>query len=730
MLAISPSRTFQSTASAASNHTKVKLPIEEAVKADFPPGCKVLCFDDEGFRVGIVKNVLISISLPSQKTYGTFYEVEMKSNTSGANILGVFSNTDLRLTPGCPIEVSNEYFGSVFKFNKEGGKVKGTILGSFEIPPSRCNRCAQKDKSPVTRKFCYSVRVKFNGMDEAIEAHGVPPEFINVISAHNTSKRSDDSTINSNSLYGPGSGSILLGGGMYNAPQVVFDDFKENVSNFPRNQMPLRSPSNRSKKPTPEDMPFDARETSFRSSVEGGVFQEQFNESFNIMYQHESNTKAFGQLLSNGNREMYDSETASSFEEMNPKRATESPRGRGRRPRSQSMSRNKSHSRRSQSRTRIYDAKSSRSSRSNRIPQESSKQQQIQLSSSEESMNDYEEDNTNLSFEEEIDRQDTRGIRRKAKRGESLSRKIVDESSDEEQEKGEIQTSEQHTPRARNYQEIADFAQDQPETIEMPNLPEIKSPTPPPPSTPERKTSTPKVNATPSSTKKFGKSWTPSFDASGEEIQDLASQVSAKKTVAVPQTPSSQKKQRPFTPVRQPVSTKSEEQSTMSLESGKEAEGCYLIFDPASGGTLRIMFSKTIVEGAIGFWKAGPGKKIQGFKFTQNQGRSDLVKDIAGKDYKKKYFNGWCQFVKLAKQYKGTLCKWSEHERIELDMYVFYSDSCEIKKIEDGQLFNVADIDAVSCLPKGNITYSGMKTGEYGTFINRGDGAGASLAVN
>ena len=165
------------------------------------------------------------------------------------------------------------------------------------------------------------------------------------------------------------------------------------------------------------------------------------------------------------------------------------------------------------------------------------------------------------------------------------------------------------------------------------------------------------------------------------------------------------------------------------LERGRPVEGCYLLFDPTSGGKLTINYSKTMVEGAIGFWAPGKGKKLQGFKFKQNQGRSDLMKGLAGKDYKKKYFNGWCQFVKAAKMQQGSICKWSKHERIELDIYVFYNDSCEVKKIEDGELFDVSDIDAVTCLPKGNSTFDGVKTGEYGTFINRGDAAGASMAV-
>jgi hypothetical protein len=158
-------------------------------------------------------------------------------------------------------------------------------------------------------------------------------------------------------------------------------------------------------------------------------------------------------------------------------------------------------------------------------------------------------------------------------------------------------------------------------------------------------------------------------------------------------------------------------------------EGCYLLFDPSSGGKLTIQFSKVVVEGAIGFWAPGEGKVLRGFKFKQNQGRSDLMTGIAGKDYKKKYFNGWCQFIKAAKMHNGSVCKWSEHERIENDVYVYYNDCCEVKQIEDGVLFDVSGIDAITCLPKGNSSFNGVKTWEYGSFINRGDAVGCSMAV-
>lgn len=675
--------TFHSMTSVASTHTKIRLPIEEAVKADFPPGCKVLCFDDEGFRVGVVKNVMVSISLPSQHVFGTFFEVEMKSNAGrDAQILGVFGQTDLRLTPDCPVEVNAEYFGSVFKFaGGSSGKVRGTILGSFEIPAARCNRCAQKDNDIApSRKFFYSVRVKFNGMEEAVEAHGVPPEHIHVISSYN--QLSDCSTIGSEEVQ-----SIVVGGGPFvasNIPsQLIHDNFKENNVRREINRACPTTPRQKSKRITPEDLPSlsSADQSAYKSNVTDGCFQEAFNESFNVMYHHEDTTKEFGSMLANGNREIYDSETASSFEQDRGRMNNgpiASPRGRrGRsssrqRARSQSMNRS-----RSKSRTRVYDTVnvgSSRTVRSNKIPPQeptgigigkSRRQLEVAMSKSfsVDSMNDYEDDEF-VRDEESLE----------------------DEGSEEDE----------------------DFLEDE-ESIS------IHSP-------PKREENKPTMISTPSSRKKtFGESWSPSVRSSGEPLDDLQ-QKNTKKKVNVPASPI-------ITPLKKKVQTLTKAPSPPTVPEISTIEGCYLIFDSASGGTLKIQYSKIVVEGAIGFWSPGKGKKLQGFKFTQKQGRSDLMTGIAGKDYKKKYLNGWCQFVKAANKHNGSVCKWSEHERIEVDMYVYSNDRCEVKKIEDGELFDVSNIDAVACLPKGNCTFDGVKTGEYGTFLNRGDAAGASMSI-
>lgn len=76
-----------------------------------------------------------------------------------------------------------------------------------------------------------------------------------------------------------------------------------------------------------------------------------------------------------------------------------------------------------------------------------------------------------------------------------------------------------------------------------------------------------------------------------------------------------------------------------------DEEGAYLSFDIASQGTLFLTWSKHCVPSA--FMHFRPRKPVAGFKFTTNQGRTELIRDCQ-KD-NKRYFQGWCAFMKAVR---------------------------------------------------------------------------------
>lgn len=162
-------------------------------------------------------------------------------------------------------------------------------------------------------------------------------------------------------------------------------------------------------------------------------------------------------------------------------------------------------------------------------------------------------------------------------------------------------------------------------------------------------------------------------------------------------------------------------------------EGCYLIFEPMSGGRLIIMYSQgKIPLNAIGFWCPGPGRSIQGFKFKQGNGQVEIIKGIAGGDQnRRKYFSGWCQFIKQAKAMGGYVIKFPNSEQgVEVDVIGYKKENEQPIELDlDEGLIEVADFDAMAVVPKHNSTFRGIKSIVESNFLEMGNLAGAATTM-
>ena len=162
-------------------------------------------------------------------------------------------------------------------------------------------------------------------------------------------------------------------------------------------------------------------------------------------------------------------------------------------------------------------------------------------------------------------------------------------------------------------------------------------------------------------------------------------------------------------------------------------EGCYLVYEPDSGGRLMIVYSHGYVPmNAVGFWCAGEGKAIQDFKFKQNCGRSELIKGIAGGDSnRRKYFVGWCQFIKMAKAMNGRVIKFPNAiQGVEVDVYGYrQSDSHPDFLGLDEALIDINSYDAIAVVPMHKDFLKGVKSMVASTFLEMGNIAGASTTM-
>ena len=65
------------------------------------------------------------------------------------------------------------------------------------------------------------------------------------------------------------------------------------------------------------------------------------------------------------------------------------------------------------------------------------------------------------------------------------------------------------------------------------------------------------------------------------------------------------------------------EKQTQIKPTSPPDEGCYLLYSPSSGGRFITIYSREKVDGAIGFWRPGPGKKCRDSNL--NRIKEDLI---------------------------------------------------------------------------------------------------------
>eukprot|EP00922_Rhytidocystis_sp_ex-Travisia-forbesii_P019452 GHVS01028796.1.p1 GENE.GHVS01028796.1~~GHVS01028796.1.p1 ORF type:complete len:160 (+),score=17.47 GHVS01028796.1:72-551(+) len=130
----------------------------------------------------------------------------------------------------------------------------------------------------------------------------------------------------------------------------------------------------------------------------------------------------------------------------------------------------------------------------------------------------------------------------------------------------------------------------------------------------------------------------------------------------------------------------------MEMECG---EGAYMKFDPASQGTLWLIWSKTPVVDALAY--ISPGKKVPAFKFTTNAGKSEIVRNIQT-DHKK-YYTGWCSFLKLCKTYDGEFVIMDVAGPKDISVILSMNNNT-LTIVEQKKKMNLSEAGAIACVPK------------------------------
>jgi len=178
------------------------------------------------------------------------------------------------------------------------------------------------------------------------------------------------------------------------------------------------------------------------------------------------------------------------------------------------------------------------------------------------------------------------------------------------------------------------------------------------------------------------------------------------------------------------ASNNNENQPTSSNDHNAEdgPVGCYLVYDPTSSGRLVLHYSQGVVPtNAVGFFCTTDA--IPAFKF---QRPSTLIAGILGGDVgKRKYYNGWCQFLKQATKYSDArvIC-FHAAQGLAVDVYAFChaTNSCRYLDLRAG-LTLLEPLSAVAVVPQHKQFLKGVKTMNASNFLELGNIAGASTKM-
>eukprot|EP00463_Aulacantha_scolymantha_P006044 TRINITY_DN756_c1_g1_i1.p1 TRINITY_DN756_c1_g1~~TRINITY_DN756_c1_g1_i1.p1 ORF type:complete len:152 (-),score=18.23 TRINITY_DN756_c1_g1_i1:344-799(-) len=148
--------------------------------------------------------------------------------------------------------------------------------------------------------------------------------------------------------------------------------------------------------------------------------------------------------------------------------------------------------------------------------------------------------------------------------------------------------------------------------------------------------------------------------------------------------------------------------------------GCYLTFEDSSNGTLFLNWNKSNVDKHIAYFK--PTKSVPLFKFKTKGGKSELTRSTNNNT--KNFYEGWCNYIKLAKEYKSTFIYKDNNVKI-----CSHGSDKKIVTVPRGVVTDLKEFQTVCALPGACKIFDGITTLDRSSFINKSQAVGAALVI-
>lgn len=156
----------------------------------------------------------------------------------------------------------------------------------------------------------------------------------------------------------------------------------------------------------------------------------------------------------------------------------------------------------------------------------------------------------------------------------------------------------------------------------------------------------------------------------------------------------------------------------------ENAQGAYLTFDASSQGVLFLNWSKKSVPKSLMYFK--PVTPVPEFKYKTYGGKTELVRGCQGEV--RKYYQGWCAFFKVVKQFAGEVTFIENGGPIEVQICLHLSDN-SVLRLEVGKAYSLKGVVAVAALPRDSLALD-AKSFVPKQFMEKGAAAGAALTLS
>jgi hypothetical protein len=121
--------------------------------------------------------------------------------------------------------------------------------------------------------------------------------------------------------------------------------------------------------------------------------------------------------------------------------------------------------------------------------------------------------------------------------------------------------------------------------------------------------------------------------------------------------------------------------------------GAYLVYSPDHNGVMKMVWSRSKVEGAIAM--ARPQAKVPDFKYAKG-GKAELVRNIGAR--KSSFYLAWAIYVKRCHKYQCRLVDLGREVVLPLSLILQYEADCKIVKVTPNEDFTLEGVARVAAI--------------------------------